>query len=261
MVSKGSIFVALVVLLTGAGCFLFQRPLPPPLAAAYHAPGLDFNSFCRILLVPLANESPFPCAGEEIRAALAAELQCVGRFEIVAPPPCPELCPFQAVHAHGRFDEAVCIEVAHLYKVDAILAGAVTQYRPYPPPHIGLSLQLIRPAEGIVVASVDGLWDARSKELASAARAYTSQIAHLFQLPLEDDIALASPQLFQRFVCHQVVEALLEQAPPPAAAPAGQVKNAQDPRLEKLPAPRLLPAGNAPSAEGLQLERLPAPSK
>src|SRR5262245_8996907 len=87
-----------LVLALGAGCALCQKPPPPPPGSLYHANGFDPNSLNRVLLAPMGNESGFPCAAEEIRAALAAELQCLGHFEVVVPPPCPDLSPFQVVH-------------------------------------------------------------------------------------------------------------------------------------------------------------------
>jgi hypothetical protein len=248
------------LLAAGAGCALWQKLPAPPSCAAYHAPGFDVNSLCRVLLVPFANESCFPCAAEEIRNALAAELQCLGRFEVVVPPPCPDLSPFQLVHAQGHFDEELCIQAARLYKADAILTGAVTQYRPYPPPHIGLTLQLLRPAEGVVIASVDGLWDARHKELADATREYYRE-AHLFQPPLNSDLALASPQLFQRFVCHDVVEALMQPIALPPVAPPDNAKDAKNPLVEQLPVPRLLPVSKAGEVQGPQGEQLVMPRR
>lgn len=248
------------LLAVGAGCALLQKPPPPPSCTSYHAPGFDVGSLNRVLVAPLGNESAYPLAAEQIRQALATELQCYGRFEVVVPPPCPDLTPFTFVHTQGCFDEAICIQVARLYRVDAILAGAVTHYRPYPPPHIGLTLQLIRPSEGIVIASADGLWDARHKDLADATRLYYRE-AHLFQLPVNTDLALASPQLFQRFVCHDIVEALMEQLPPPPpAAPPGNGQT-KDAHLEKLPTPRILPVSKKGDVESSPSEQLAMPRK
>lgn len=202
-----------------AGCHLGQKkPPPPPTFSEYHAPGFDPNVLTRVLLMPLANESGYLNAGEEIRVALAAELQSQARFEVVMAPPNPELTNAQLVHLHGRFNEAAMVALARTFKVDGIIMGALTQYHPYAPPRIGLSLQMVSPSEAVVVASVDGLWDARNKRIADEAKGYYHQTNHPYLLiSRETDLALTSPQLYQRFVCHQVAASLAN--PPPPAPP------------------------------------------
>jgi len=212
--------VLALVLMLGAGCALLKPPPPsPPPFGAYHAAHFDLHAVARVLLLPLANESPFPYVAEEMGTALAAELQRLGCFEVVVAPRCPEFCAFQGVHTTGRFDEQAFLDLARTFKVDGILVGSVTQYHPYVPPRIGLALQLICPGEGVVVASVDGLWDARQKELAEEARVYYRDTVCLFHAPSASELAITSPQLYQRFVAHEVVEALVDRPPPPAPKP------------------------------------------
>src|SRR5438132_1207373 len=84
-----------------------------------------------------------------------------------------------------------------------------------PPPCLGLTMQLISPTSAVVVASVDGLWDGRDKQLARRARVYPRQTSHPLLQPGQGlDVALASPRLFQRFVCNEVAHALVEGEPP-----------------------------------------------
>jgi len=220
------------LLLLGTGCAFFKPPPPPPPPpfGAYHAAHFDLHAVSRILLLPLANESPFPYVADEMGTALAAELQRLGCFEVVVAPRCPEFCAFQGVHTSGRFDEQAFLDLARTFKVDGILVGSVTQYHPYVPPRIGLSLQLICPGEGVVIASVDGLWDARQKELAEEARVYYRDTVCLFHAPSASELAITSPQLYQRFVAHEVVEALVDRPPPP---PPPAPKHDADPGKSK----------------------------
>jgi hypothetical protein len=207
------------LILAAAGCSFLRGPTPPaPCWSEYHAPGFETQTLARVMLLPLANESQFPQAAEEIRRALAAELQSFGCFEVLVPPPCAELGA-ASFRVQGRFNEAAMIELMHMYHVDGVVFGAVTQYHPYAPPRIGLSLQMVSPAQAVVVASVDGLWDARHKELADRARDYYGHEGHWFQSIPPSDLAVASPQLYQRFVCHQAALALTH-VPPPATAPS-----------------------------------------
>jgi hypothetical protein len=106
------------------------------------------------------------------------------------------------------------VQLARAFRADGILVGAVTHYQPYSPPRIGMTLQLVSPSQAVVVASVDGLWDGRHKNIADSVRAYYDQVNHpLLGLHDESDLALASPLLFQRFVCNQAAQALVNPGP------------------------------------------------
>ena len=77
-------------ILIGGGCKTVSRMIAPesgPVTAQYHAAGFSWASVKRVLVVPLANESQYTRAGEEVGRALSAELQQLGQFEVVAPPP------------------------------------------------------------------------------------------------------------------------------------------------------------------------------
>lgn len=219
---RGSLVLFFALVFLAAGCALCggRAPCPPPFSI-YHAPSFDPNALQRVLLMPLANESPFPCAADDIRDALAAELQCIGPFEVVVAPITPETCHAKLVHLSGRFDEAAIAHLARTFKADAILVGAVTHFHPYPPPYIGLTVQLISPTSAVVIASVAGLWDGRDNHLAKEARVYYRKTNHpLLQPGQASEVGVTSPRLFQRLVCNQVAHALVEPEPILAATPS-----------------------------------------
>ena len=174
----------------------------------------------RVLVLPFLNESPHTRGGREVQTALTAELQQFGKFEVVAGPPDDRGLFARIVHRGGRFDEAVMLEIGASTRADVIVHGTVTHYSPYPRPRLGLVLQAVAPREGKVVASVDGLWDTTDQRVAERVRAYYRQRPKP-RLPFvrnhviaSDDafaaeLALDSPQLFQRFVCHEAALALL----------------------------------------------------
>ena len=192
-------------------CATAKRPSTPraPACSQFRMPGFEWSFVRRILLVPLANESASPHAPTELQDALAARLQCSGRFEVVLPASDVRVTCLDTVRTNGRFDEAELLRLAAEYQVDAVLFGTVTQYQPYAPLRIGLSLRLISPSDAAVIASVDGLWDARDKSVAEQARSYHSLVLGSDRALLGDDVVLESPHLFQRFACHEAVTALI----------------------------------------------------
>lgn len=199
-------------LATVAGCAqVCHREAPrPPTLSHYRAAQFDWNSIRRVLIMPLGNESAEPRAAEEIRSALAAELQSMGRFETVAAPLEADLACSEAIRGGGRFDEAEMLQIAIRHQADAILCGAVTQHRSYALPRIGLSLRLVSTAEATVIASIDGLWDAGDEAVADQARRYQDRNATETQSLLESEVILVSPHLYQRFVGHTALCALLD---------------------------------------------------
>jgi hypothetical protein len=203
--------VGLVLLVVGfaflaAGCSQTKpgRVVGPVPISQYHAGDFHWSSVRRVVILPLWNESPDPTAAQAIREALAAELQSIGRFEVLLAP--SETPPewSRSVRLSGRFDEMELVELAQAFHADTVLCGAVTYYDAYAPPRIGLSLRLISSAESIVIASVDGLWDARDLAVADEARSYYAQTMTMSQATAGQDAILTSPRLFQKYVCAQV---------------------------------------------------------
>ena len=217
-----------LALLLVVGC-QHTPPYVEPTFSYYHAPGLDWCRVNRVLLLPLDNESTFNQVPEQVRRALAAEMQQAGRFEVVPAPPDVWAELSGQIRCNGRFNEAVMIELARCTRSDLIVLGTVTQYSPYRLPRLGVVLQVISPADGVVVASVDGLWDGTHQDIAGRARAYYREGARGGRAaPFPETLALESPEYFQRFVCHEAVEALLTIPQPPqppglagAEGPAG----------------------------------------
>jgi hypothetical protein len=206
-------------LLLAAGCH--QAPHVEPTYSYYHAPGLDWSRVNRVLVLPFENETTFNQVPEEVRRAFAAELQQVGRFEVMPAPPDVWAELSGQIRCNGRFNEAVMIELARCTRADLIVLGTVSQYSPYRLPRLGLVLQVVSPADAVIVASVDGLWDSTHQDIAGKARAYYREDARGGRAaPFPETLALESPQYFQRFVCHEAVIALLSVPRPPA--PPGQ---------------------------------------
>jgi nucleotide-binding universal stress UspA family protein len=270
--SKAALSIAsgiALVLLLAPGCETFSPEQP---YSHYHSPRLDWAVVNRVLLMPLDNETPVNQAAEEVRQALSAELQSLGQFEVVSAPPDVLARASHLIRDNGRFNEAVLVDLARCTRADLIVLGAISQYHPYRLPRLGLVLQVVSPADGVVVASVDGLWDTTHKAIARQARAYYKEDVHGRDDSFTDDLALEAPRYFQRYVCHEAVQGLVEFTParpvarpgvaPPGAGPAAPVPLTakQDPAKSPFqligtePTPRPTPAAPDPDAS-----RKPAP--
>ncbi len=219
--------VALIVA-TAAGCCCgwgngrwSRRPhFEPPTFSRYQLADWDWRNVHRVLVLPFLNESEYTHAGEEVQAALAGELQRLGRFEVVSAPADDRAALAAQVHRGGRFDELAMLEIARQTKADVVVHGIVTHYSPYPRPRMGLIVQAVSPARGKVVASVDGMWDTTDTALADRCRTYYRQRPRprppwlrnnviVNDDSFAEELALDSPALFQRWVCHEATLTLL----------------------------------------------------
>lgn len=180
----------------------------------YVATNFDWPSVQRVVLMPMANQTAFTRIHEEMHASLAAELQRAGRFEIVAATREDEILRAQDVFLSGRFNEIELLRIAREYQADAVIFGNVTQYHPYSPPSVGLSLLMISPGEGVVVASLTGLWDMREKNTAEQAELEFAQHQEYSRSLRGPERVLESPEVFQRFVSRQIAVSLV----PPSAS-------------------------------------------
>jgi hypothetical protein len=222
--------VALVFCIT-LGCVYHRAPVPvetvkniPSPYQQFIAKNFDWSTIHRVVMMPVANQSAFPNVNEEIQKNLAIELQRVGRFEIVVAKINDPGARAVDVFASGQFNEIESVRVAREYQADAILFVNVTHYHPYNPPRVGLSLLLISPAEGIPIASLSGLWDAREAPTLQLAQAYVKQSQNWSRSLLSQDRVLESPDVFQRFVCQQV-STTFQPNPPQSVQPAGMSTN------------------------------------
>ncbi len=222
---------------------------PPATASQYHLDSFDWRGVARVLVLPVGNESRYNRTGWEVRKALASELQRLGRFEVVSPPDDHPAFLSETMHVTGRFNEVESLNIAHTFGADVIIYATVTEYMPYGRARLGLVVQAVSPFDCKVVASVDGLWDTVSIDVARRARAFyhtpidargpvMAKVKELIQTPTEDgradELAIESPALYQRFVCNEVVQHLVVFPGDRRGSPGGAPSN-------------VMPAGGGPA--------------
>jgi hypothetical protein len=194
-----------------------------PVFSQYHHHTFRWSEVNRVLVLPFSNESKYGRTGPEVAEAFRAELQQIGRFEVIAAPPDDIARLSNEIHRYGQFDEGMMLKLAKDFKADVVIHGAITQYSPYPRPRLGIVVQAVSPREGKVVGSVDGLWDANHLPIAKRAQNYytqrTKQRGPYLQANVifdddghGDELVLLSPQLYQRWVSSELV-AILVQSP------------------------------------------------
>lgn len=123
-----------IVLLALASCDLFR-------STKYDTfPENPYSDLSSILVLPFLNQSTTPFDGDELGNICASELAKFSGFRVFRP---------HHARMHVKPGEPVAtledvLRIAKALKADAVLAVAVTDYDPYNPPKVALTVQLIR---------------------------------------------------------------------------------------------------------------------
>lgn len=178
---------------------------------SYLADARDLRTVRRIMVLPFG-EAAGVCADlEHLRSAFVGELAKLRRFEIVPlPAAAPEDDVLNRGLATGRLSTEAVVELCERYKLDGVLLGRVTSWRPYKPPHLGLHVQLVSVHSGSTVWAVDALFDSSDattvndlKHYAEAVQADTGDL-HGWEMNL------IAPTKFATYVAHRVVGTWVE---------------------------------------------------
>ena len=183
--------------------------VPEPMQfTEYSTQDFDWEQIRRVVVMPVANRSDSPQLPEQMQRALVAELQRNGRFEVLMAKNDSEDPHTDDVFSGGKFDEDKLLKISHRYNAQGVLLAKITEYHPYTTPRIGLSLLLVSPAEAVVIAATDGLWDLREAQTQSRARNYVQQNLDFGESLFDTGRVMSSPHNFQRFVAYELANAL-----------------------------------------------------
>ncbi len=202
--------VAAAAALTLASCKV-PRPDRPKVVNSYLAEPQDLASVRRIMVLPFRAEHGVTVEQNAVRDAFVSELQKLRRFEVVPlTDAAREDDVLNASLATGRISTDAMVRLCERYSLDGIFVGAVTSWRAYSPPRLGLRTQLVSVHSGTAVWGVDAIYDA-------ADRSTISDLKHYATHSQQDDgnlhgweMTLLSPAKFTSFVAHRCVGTWIE---------------------------------------------------
>jgi hypothetical protein len=112
------------------------------------------------------------------------------------------------VFESGIISRDTLLAAARRYRADGVLFGILTQFRPYEPLVIGMSVELASVGTGEVVWSSSGLYDAASKDVTQDVHNFNNtQLAGTSSLE-GWRIILMSPSRFTEYACSRVASTL-----------------------------------------------------
>lgn len=193
---------AMTVLL--AGCVLPPTPAPRPYRVEL-SPGYDPTTCRRLLFLPVTGLESDPVAATIVSDALLSELQTVGPFDVLLPPPVP--CPECGPPGVRPPTEDELLEIARQMQADAFVYTTVSTYNPYPPLQLGLSIEVVSVWDRTTLARIDTLRYADEDIPFSNGDCVVGNPADEVILA-SASVATCSPRYFSQHVAAQIAHAL-----------------------------------------------------
>ena len=192
------------------GCSL-ERPLTTKAINSYLAEPADLANVRRIMVLPFAQEAGVQADCERVRDAFVAELQKLRRFEVVPlPAEAREDDLLNDSIRRGRLSTDAMVRLCDRYALDGLLVGAVTAWRPYTPPHLGLRTQLISVHSGATIWAVDAIYDSSDRTTISDLRHFAGRVQQADGSLHDWEMNLLSPTKFTTYVAHRFVGTWVE---------------------------------------------------
>jgi hypothetical protein len=207
---RGRTTAAIAAALALAACGTHRHtPDAVPVATSYAAPASDGREILRVVVAPFQDGTGSPPQTEAVRQALMRALAKRQRFEMIAVGE-QELREFlpPATFESGVIPRDVLLAAARRYRADGVLFGVLTQFRPYEPLLIGMTVELASVGTGEVVWSASGLYDAATRSVTQDVNNYADrELAGTASLE-GWRIILMSPSRFTEYACARMAETL-----------------------------------------------------
>jgi hypothetical protein len=163
----------------------------------------------RVLLVPFTFETNREKVVNEVTEAFSIELQKIAKFDIVLPRGFPEELLLQNdLWNKGLVRAETVIEAKKRFKVDAIIFGTITHYKPYEPPILGMKVGMFSTATGNVIWTADTILDSSEATVVRLVKNYYRTNYQRKQSLYGWKIILLSMKRYAQFAAHQVITTL-----------------------------------------------------
>jgi hypothetical protein len=115
--------LAFAAVLTVAGCTTHRHS-----EVTYHDPGMDFSLIQKVAVVPFANLTQNPAAGERVRDVFTTMLQAGGSIYVLPPGEVARGLDRAGVTKPTTPTTEECVNLGKVLQVDAVITGVVREY-------------------------------------------------------------------------------------------------------------------------------------
>ncbi len=194
--------------ITNEGCIPLQQKECKSISF-YKSDEYNNAGIHRVLLVPFAFETNREKVVNEVTEAFFVELQKSAKFDVVLPHEFPDKLLLQNdLWIKGLVRAETVIEAKKRFKVDAIIFGTITHYKPYEPPILGIKVGMFSTVTGNVIWTADIILDSSEASVVQLVRTYYRRNYQRKQSLYGWKIILVSMKRYAQFAAHQVITTL-----------------------------------------------------
>ena len=197
----------LIVAIVLSGC-VGNRAAAPPADCYYLNPDKDLSIIGRVAIVELDNYSRYPQVSADVTNAILQELQKKQVFSLVVVAQNDPVWRSLQLDLSSTYRLEELSEIRKTMNCSAVLAGSVTEFRPYPHMAIGLRLKLLDLKDGELLWAVEQIWDTADKRTADRIKSYARYQMQPGSSRSRQHLVAASPLSFIKFVAYEVGETL-----------------------------------------------------
>ena len=198
------LILSLTTLFSISGCQFSS----PKVSGYYTNPEKDLSHIGRVALVELDNDSSYPQISEDITESLFHELQKRQVFGLsIVKKNDPAWRSLQLNH-NSSYDLDQLSSIQKTLKCNAVLSGAITQFRPYPHMVVGLRLKLVDLRDGQLIWAVEQVWDTADKTIENRIKKYFQEQMKAGRDPVREQLATISSLNFIKFVTYEIASTL-----------------------------------------------------
>lgn len=200
---KYKIITISILILAVAGCVISRAPVPT--ADYYYLnPNANLSTVGKVVLVPLKNNSVYPQISPDVTKALFEEIQKRQRFSFkVIQPDDPQWKSLQ-LDMDSKLQTDKLLLASKTLNCDAIMAGTITEYTPYPHLVLGLRLQIIKCSDKAVLWGFEQVWDTADRKTEAKIKNYISNNSRSNHENLSEQLISVSSIKFTKFIANEV---------------------------------------------------------
>jgi TolB-like protein len=193
------------------GCTILKKPAPQPQVQFYIDKTHDFSAIGKIAVLELEDES---VSSPELAKTLTQNLaDTLGKKQLFSirtvyrSDPEWKSCNLDQVNILSSQDME---HIAKQLKVDAILVGTITRYRPYPQLLTAMRFKMVDLRSGRLLWAMENVWDSTDKNAEQRIQSFFKTQMRTGYQPMNWQFVTNSPSAFQKFVMYEVVSTLPE---------------------------------------------------
>lgn len=196
-------------LMSSSGCVI-SRPVIPESGHYYINPYIDFSTIPRVVVLEFDNRTTRPEVSGAFTDAVTESLQKKHIFSLKILRRTDPAWRNLDLEDTWSYTLKELSAIRRELQADAVLFGAITQYRPYPHMLAGLALKMVDLRDGNLLWAIEQVWDSTDRRVEQRMKVtFNSRMRSGYQ-PMNWQLFITSPRAFNKFISIEVAETFPE---------------------------------------------------